>query len=46
MEGNANSQGEHVGAFLAGLMQNDCPNKAGLPSADSVETRTQQLAVT
>jgi hypothetical protein len=46
MEGKANSQGEHVGAFLAGLMQNDCPNKAGLPSADSVETRTQQLAVT
>jgi hypothetical protein len=45
--GNANSQRDRdVGAFLAGLMQNDSPNKAGLRNADSVETRTQQLAVT
>jgi hypothetical protein len=47
MEGNANSQRhQHVGAFLAGLMQNDSPNKAGLRNAESVETRTHQLAVT
>ncbi len=46
MEGNANSHRDrHVGAFLAALMQNDFHNKAGLPNADRVERRTQQLAV-
>ena len=47
IEGNANPlRDRHVGAFLAGLIQNDSPSEAGLPSADSVEARTQQPAVT
>lgn len=47
IESYANSLSDrHVGTFLAGLIQNDSPNKAGLPSADSVEARTQQPAVT
>jgi Glycogen debranching enzyme N terminal len=47
LEGDANAQrNQHVGAFLAGLMQNNSPARTRLPTAESVGTRTQQLAVT
>jgi hypothetical protein len=45
-EGNADAQGDqYVGAFLAGLMQNSSPTRAGLPTIASVRARTPQLAI-
>jgi hypothetical protein len=44
MEGNANAQhDQHVGAFLAGLMQKNPPTEAGLRTVESFGTRSQQL---
>jgi hypothetical protein len=37
--------GPHVGAFLAGLMQENSPAEAGSLTAESAELRTQQLVV-
>jgi hypothetical protein len=46
MMGNANAQrDQHVGAFLAGLMQKNSPTGAGLPNIESAGIRSQQLAV-
>jgi hypothetical protein len=46
IEGPANTQcGPHVGAFLAGLMQENSPAEAGSHIAESAELRTQQLVV-
>jgi hypothetical protein len=46
IEGHANAQrDQHVGAFLAGLMQNNSPAKAVLATAESAGVRTRQLAV-
>jgi hypothetical protein len=47
MEGHANAQADqNMGGFLAGLMQNNSPAGARLPTADSDLARTQQPAVT
>jgi hypothetical protein len=46
MEGRANAQrDQHVGAFLAGLMQKNSPTGAGLCRNESAGTSSQQLAV-
>jgi hypothetical protein len=46
MEGLGNAQrDQHVGAFLAGLMQNSSPATAGLLASESPLARSQQLAV-
>ena len=46
MEGPAGAQrNQHVGAFLAGLMQNNSPREDCLPAAQSVGMRNQLLSV-
>ena len=45
IEGLANAQrDQHVGVFLAGLMQENSDVRAGSSAAGSVGVRTQQLA--
>jgi hypothetical protein len=44
MEGNANAQrDQHVGAFLAGLMQKNSPREAGLRTMEGAGITSQQL---
>src|SRR6266478_8028842 len=46
MEGHANAQrNQHVGAFLAGLMQKNSPLRAGSMIPENVEPGTQQLVI-
>ena len=46
MEGHANAQrNQHVGAFLAGLMQKNSPLRAGSMIPENVELGTQQRVV-
>jgi hypothetical protein len=45
-EGDGNARRDHhVGAFLAGLMQNSSPARSSLPVTDGAEVRTEPLAV-
>jgi hypothetical protein len=46
MEGDGNARrDQHVGAFLAGLMQSSFPVRASLPTTESTRLRTEPLAV-
>jgi hypothetical protein len=46
MEGSASTQrAQHVGVFLAGLMQKNSPAESGLHTAESAAMRAQQFAV-
>jgi hypothetical protein len=46
MEGDGNAQrDQHVGVFLAGLMQSSFPVRANLPTTESARLRTEPLVV-